>query len=325
MEEEENITYLLSDMNNELGSTTDVMSSDIVRIPFIINDESQCRHIDNSERDDDVIRRKKVRKVGRAKNITIAHDGGTPLELVGRQIWRGCLFLSDFILWKRSEWTEGKFIELGGGVGICGVTLDMILNDAGWCYVTDYDNGALHLTARNLLANSHLALAANKAGTDQECVHTYTRRYNWNSTCLLSQSSNLEGTRLFNWQEEDIERMKGVEYIVCADCVYDEGLTNMLFDTIRHIMSKYNRKAVCYLALEKRFNFELSSLSVQAHGYRCFLRRLGLITAEGEQSPSPNKESDITLRGSQIPASFPQYFHYNRTPQLEMWRIWAKE
>ena len=60
---------------------------------------------------------------------------------------------------------------------------------------------------------------------------------------------------------------------VAADCVYDDAATEALFDACGRALARRPGRVVV-VALEKRFNFELPSLSVRAHGYRTFRRRL---------------------------------------------------
>ena len=116
--------------------------------------------------------------------------------------------------------------------------------------------------------------------------------------------------------------------------------------------------AVVWLTLEKRYNFEVSSLSVKAYGYRRFLEHIGRtsktpqssdISSGGSGSPGAeevegNQESpalykdesaaasgsepDIhtsssstTLSGRLLPLNFPKCFDYHRVPQLELWEI----
>jgi hypothetical protein len=222
--------FILSDMNTELGATDNV-----VRISVNMNPGKviECDDdADASDVDEDLPRKKKSKKSERkVVKMTIVHDGGTPLELVGRQIWRGSLLLSDFILWKQREFVHGKCIELGGGVGIVGVVLGMVLNKHGWCYTTDYDCGALKLAARNLKANNHLGFGGvyTTRDTQGDGERVRVRIYDWFKTGELHQvvqSSDINEGEAgssgndFDWNDEDLERMKEVECILCADCYH---------------------------------------------------------------------------------------------------------
>ena len=99
------------------------------------------------------------------------------------------------------------------------------------------------------------------------------------------------------------DELRDADFLVAADCVYDDVATEALFDAARTAMARRPARRLL-VALEKRFNFELESLSVRAHGYRTFRRRLADFTAE--QLPLPKR-----------------YFHYDRGDPgaLELWLL----
>lgn len=40
---------------------------------------------------------------------------------VGKQVWRGCLVLSDFIIYHKKKFQDTFLLELGCGVGLLGI------------------------------------------------------------------------------------------------------------------------------------------------------------------------------------------------------------
>lgn len=49
--------------------------------------------------------------------ILIEHQQSTNLALVGLQVWRGALLLSDFLFQNRWKFESKRILELGSGVG----------------------------------------------------------------------------------------------------------------------------------------------------------------------------------------------------------------
>jgi hypothetical protein len=82
---------------------------------------------------------------------------------------------------------------------------------------------------------------------------------------------------------------------------------------------------VVWLTLEKRFNFELATLSVQAFGYRRFLAHIGQLPGQLPGDDAPRTSSGgggPRLSGRRLSVDqVPQCFDYRRVPQLELWEI----
>lgn len=108
--------------------------------------------------------------------------------------------------------------------------------------------------------------------------------------------------------------------------VYDQAATIALFQALRYLLV---RDRVMFLALEKRFNFELSSLSVQAHGYEVFLEQFCCDVSHWDPSSRACPTCTCVLagerprfRGRRISVeSVPQVFVYERTSALELWEL----
>nr|XP_033818529.1 methyltransferase-like protein 22 isoform X4 [Geotrypetes seraphini] len=66
--------------------------------------------------------------------IKIEHTMATPLEDVGKQIWRGAFLLADYLLWKRDLFRNCTALELGAGTGLPSIIMATV---AKTVYCTD--------------------------------------------------------------------------------------------------------------------------------------------------------------------------------------------
>jgi predicted nicotinamide N-methyase len=247
-------------------------------------------------------RRQKATVLKENVMITLITDNETPLSHVGRQLWRGALLLSDFLLsYPDVVAGEKVIVELGTGAGLVGIVCSMVMGPGGTIFLSDRDSSILELTHRNIQLNKHLISDVAKV-----------RVFDW----FNAPSATHVESGMFALNAEEIAKLYRADVILCADCVYDEELTDALFANIKRII-RDSPKAKCFLAMEKRFNFELSSLSVQAYGYRRFLSHIGCAGDSGERASS----GDTVLQGRLIPLTFPSFFGYRRTEHLELWEI----
>ncbi|XP_024615365.1 methyltransferase-like protein 22 isoform X2 [Neophocaena asiaeorientalis asiaeorientalis] len=88
--------------------------------------------------------------------IKIEHTMATPLEDVGKQVWRGALFLADYILSQRDLFQGRTVLELGAGTGLASI---LAATMAQTVYCTDVGADLLAMCQRNIALNSHLTAA----------------------------------------------------------------------------------------------------------------------------------------------------------------------
>lgn len=99
-----------------------------------------------------------------------------------------------------------------------------------------------------------------------------------------------------------------------------------------HASSGAKSHAVLYLAIEKRFNFSLTELSVAATGYNALLRNVFDVTTERssrvmgaeEGCAQQGQESPKSFEGKRRSLSFQQCFQYQRSNAMELWEIWRR-
>lgn len=85
--------------------------------------------------------------------IRIEHTMATPLEDVGKQVWRGAFLLADFILSKPFMFKGATVLELGAGTGLASIIMATI---AKTVYCTDVGEDLLSMCRRNVTLNTHL-------------------------------------------------------------------------------------------------------------------------------------------------------------------------
>ncbi|XP_045125576.1 methyltransferase-like protein 22 isoform X1 [Portunus trituberculatus] len=219
--------------------------------------------------------------------VLIEHQNATTLDLVGEQVWRGALFLADFIL-HYSDIFRGKHVlEVASGVGLTSVVAAML---AIKITVTDVDKGEiLELIRRNLKRNEDVLKA-------EVCVKEIDF-YNHDTIDDL-QANN-----------------KDVSVILAADVVYNNPLTDAFFSTVLRLMSDPPEKTM-FIALEKRYVFTMEDMDSVAPCYEYFLDGLEWLRSQ--------RTDHIEWTVEELPSDFEQYFTYERTRHLVLWKINAK-
>nr|XP_031543075.1 methyltransferase-like protein 22 isoform X7 [Vicugna pacos] len=172
------------------------------------------------------------------------HTMATPLEDVGKQVWRGALLLADYVLFQRDLFQGRTVLELGGGTGLASIIAATV---ARTVYCTDVGADLLAMCQRNVALNSHLTAAG-----DPEVP--------------------------FSWSEEDVSDLYGhTTILLAAEVFYDDDLTDALFKTLSRLAHKLKNACTAILSVEKRLNFTLRHLDVTCEAYdhfRSCLRQL---------------------------------------------------
>uniref|UniRef100_A0AC11BNF6 Methyltransferase 22, Kin17 lysine n=1 Tax=Ovis aries TaxID=9940 RepID=A0AC11BNF6_SHEEP len=176
--------------------------------------------------------------------IKIEHTMATPLEDVGKQVWRGALLLADYILFQRDLFQGRTVLELGAGTGLASIIAATV---AQTVYCTDVGADLLAMCQRNIALNSHLL-----ASGDPEVP--------------------------FSWSKEDISHLYShTTILLAAEVFYDDDLTDAVFKTLSRLAHKLKNACTAILSVEKRLNFTLRHLDVTCEAYdhfRAWLQRL---------------------------------------------------
>ncbi|KAK7507134.1 hypothetical protein BaRGS_00001069 [Batillaria attramentaria] len=214
--------------------------------------------------------------------VTIVHAMATDLEDVGQQVWLGALLLCDFLLHTTGLMEGAVVLDLGA----------------------DHGDGILRLAQQNFHSNGSLPLKA------KFCV----RELNWMAEDPLSidhhgQAENEESFRL---TATDLKTLQQCEVLLAAEVVYDQDLTDAFFRILYAILAAPPAKVV-YMTVEKRQVFTTSALDIVSPAYTHFRENLADLSSVDE--------GPVRFVCSQVDTSFPQYFQYQRTKELELWKI----
>jgi len=219
------------------------------------------------------------------------------LEGVGYQIWRGSLYLGDYLLSKEEivDSHQGlNVLELGAGTGLLSLV------------------AAIHPSVLKVTS------------TDLAHIVTLTERNIKRN--LRNNEANIEVLPLdLTADNSDILNRLGptVDLIVGADVIYDDTLTQALVCFFRNFAEARKKGGVgkCFevlLSFEKRWNFTLDSLSVTAPAFDNLMTSL----AELRDASDTVFEFECTFiddKDSKEPV--PQYFCYERSADLQILHI----
>uniref|UniRef100_A0A8C3BIC2 Methyltransferase like 22 n=1 Tax=Cairina moschata TaxID=8855 RepID=A0A8C3BIC2_CAIMO len=85
--------------------------------------------------------------------VKIEHTMATPLEDVGKQVWRAAFLLADYVLFKRDMFRCCTVLELGAGTGVTSIIMGTV---ASRVYCTDVGDDLLAMCEQNVSLNKHL-------------------------------------------------------------------------------------------------------------------------------------------------------------------------
>lgn len=232
--------------------------------------------------------------------IRIEHTMATPLEDVGKQVWRGAFLLADFILSQPLSFRDATVLELGAGTGLTSVVMATV---AKVVYCTDIGEDLLGMCQRNLTLNTHLL---EPTGGDIR-----VRELDW-----LKQDLCTDLDTDFSWSEEEVADLyDNTTFIIAADVCYDDDLTDGFFQTLYRVCSNLRQPCTAYLAIEKRLNFTLRHMAVSCDEYSHFRHCL----SELEDMTDGRTKYQVEM----MDLCFPQRLQYERSAQLELWKVTA--
>ncbi|NXW62107.1 MET22 protein, partial [Eurystomus gularis] len=225
--------------------------------------------------------------------VKIEHTMATPLEDVGKQVWRAAFLLADYILFQRDTFRCCSVLELGGGTGITSIIMGTV---AKRVYCTDVGEDLLAMCEQNVALNKHLM----EPGRGEVKV----KELDW-----LKDGFCTDPEATYSWSEEEIADLhEHCTVIMAADVFYDDDLTDALFRTLYRITHNLRSSCTVYLALEKRLNFTLRHMDVTCEAYSHFRNTLNDL--ENLQ------DRKIKYTAEPIKLDFCQFLVYERIEQL---------
>nr|XP_033695195.1 methyltransferase-like protein 22 isoform X8 [Tursiops truncatus] len=235
--------------------------------------------------------------VRRPRAASPSKPSGPPRD----KVWRGALFLADYILSQRDLFQGRTVLELGAGTGLASILAATV---AQTVYCTDVGADLLAMCQRNIALNSHLTAAGGGV--------IKVKELDW-----LKDDLCTDPEVPFSWSEEDISDLYGHTTIVlAAEVFYDDDLTDALFKTLSRLAHRLKNASTAILSVEKRLNFTLRHLEVTCEAYdhfRSCLRRLEGLTG-----------GRLRFAVEPVDVSFPQLLVYERIQQLELWKVFVE-
>ncbi|KAK2893193.1 methyltransferase-like protein 22 isoform X1 [Channa argus] len=232
--------------------------------------------------------------------IKIEHTMATPLEDVGKQVWRGALLLADFILSEQLMFRGATVLELGAGTGLTSIIMATI---AKMVYCTDVGEDLLSMCRRNVALNRHMM----EPGGSEVRV----KQLDW-----LRHDFCTDADMEFSWKEEEIADIyDNTSFIIAADVCYDDDLTDGFFRTLYQLCSNFTHTCTIFISIEKRMNFTLRHMDVSCDAYDHFCHCLSQL--------QELVDGRCSFQVEQLPSNFEQFLLYERIEQLELWKLTA--
>lgn len=230
--------------------------------------------------------------------IKIEHTMATPLEDVGKQVWRGALLLADFIFSVPLMFKGATILELGAGTGLPSIIMATL---AKTVYCTDVGEDLLNMCKKNVTLNKHLI--------EPTGGEVKVRRLDW-----LQKDFCTDADVEFSWTEEEIADIhNNTRFIIAADVCYDDDLTDGFFRTLYQLCSNFNHICRVFISIEKRMNFTLRHMDVSCEAYDHFRHCLSQL--------HDLVDGKCRFRVEELSPDFPQCLMYERIEQLELWKV----
>lgn len=244
--------------------------------------------------------------------LKIEHTMATPLDDVGKQVWRGALLMADYFLWQRRHLAGRTVLELGAGTGLTSVVM---ATTAATVYCTDVGQDLLSMCRKNVAANSHVTRGEVKVRhldwlQEELPLHEEGKE---KGVAEEEEKEEEEEGRGFSWTQQEVDQLHAEgSVIVAADVCYDDQLTDGLFSTLLRLCQR-RRHTLIYFAIERRYNFTLRHLRVSCDTYDHFRQHLEQLRTL--------KDSACHFQVEMLPCNFPQALEYERVEQLELWKV----
>ena len=197
--------------------------------------------------------------------IDVEHKIQSTLSEVGFQVWRGSLFMADFVLQYKELFQNKTVLEIGAGTGIASIVVSKHCNPKE-IIVTDLeilmDTLKKNLQRNNVFENTKLEVLD---------VNAY------------------ESSSIF-------PKLPNVDVILGADVIYSKDITDGIFNLIlKYSFSSSNDgfDKKLYFAIDKRYVFTLDALETVAPAYEYFMTKIDELNALKKITVSIYEESEI--------------------------------
>ena len=223
--------------------------------------------------------------------LRLRHAVGTPLDRVGLQVWRGALYLGDYLLEVPGA-AGATVLELGAGVGLSGLVAARA--GAARVFITDAPAAVLYNARHNASEMHHWEMGA-----------VAVRRLDWHHPDASLVESRTPSDP-FGWSAAELAELSRCTLILCADCIYDAAATDALLALLAPLLAALPPTAAALFAIERRLNFDAGGLTTRARAEERFLSRLGEMGC---------------FEWRRVAPTFAQRFEYERVKELVLWRV----
>jgi hypothetical protein len=224
-----------------------------------------------------------------------------------RQLWRGALLLGDWLLHCDVP-PDAMGVELGAGLGLCSILLGRVCRTV---FATDMRGPGLLFLKRNVARSL-------TSGSESD---VRVRDLNWSKNWPPEYRAPDRDPDADEWnfRQADAAAVADVSVFLAADVLYDTAATVAFCRLLPQILLPAARPDVpgpenagrwLWLSLERRIVFSVAEQRAHAPAVELFFDLL---------------REDGRLVAMQIPIdTIPQRIEYERTPQLELWRVEAR-
>lgn len=243
--------------------------------------------------------------------ISIEHRMSTSIPDVGLQVWRGGLFLADYVLDNPGLFEGRTILELGCGTGVASIAASMASPLV--VAATDYSERMVELARRNF---------------ERNCIEGKALFATLDLTQSLPKELGSEEKR----EGKAFVHIKDVDVVMGGDIVYDSRVTDGLLWMIFQFLDREefrNSERLFLFSIEKRYVFTQEDLDTVAPAYDRFCE--GLREMLKLPSNATLEEQTVLYAGkvkvqvSELDSSrVTQYFCYEASPEMRLIKIEVK-
>lgn len=222
--------------------------------------------------------------------------------MVGLQVWRGALLLSDFILAQPQHFQNKSLIELAAGTGLTSIVASKFASKV-------ICTGEYELIVPKVPKIVIILIPDVDRGEILDLIRTNVKLNGCENVCEVREINFFET----NWRVNLQSDIETTDVVLVADVVYNQDITTQFFHTLQFILEA-NPRVEVFLAIEQRCQVDKQGQVISPN----FDHFCGLL-------------SDLTTKGcpstvlTELPCDFTQFFKsYERVKRLHLWHIGRK-
>ena len=230
------------------------------------------------------------------KFIEIEHKIQSTLAEVGFQVWRGSLFMADFVLQYKELFQDKTVLEIGAGTGNI-----LTVSRKNKCLFSKFDltDFFFHFLGISSIVISKHCNPKEIIVTDLDILMD-TLKKNLQRNKVNFENTKLEVLDVNAYESSAIfPKLPNFNVILGADVIYSKDITDGIFNVISKYSldnsankdSDFDKKL--YFAIDKRYIFTLDALETVAPAYEYFMSKIDELRAWKKLTVSIYEESEI--------------------------------